>query len=149
MLLSLPWLERVNPVMMLPGRAHRQEEDLQALSARIAEEKPEARVFTRFAWGEYVEWSLDTRGKVFMDGRIEIIPNDVWTEYTHITKGRADWDAILDRYEVDYLILDRTGYHHDLLPLVEKSKKWHVVEERGNAVLFERSSTARGLASSR
>jgi hypothetical protein len=138
MLLSLPWLERVNPVMAIPGRAHRQESDLQALSDRIAAEKPNARVFTRFAWGEYLTWSLDSRGKVFMDGRIEIIPDDVWTQYTQITRGRPEWEAILDHYEVDYLILDTTGYHHDLLPLVEQSSKWHAIAQQGNAVLFSR-----------
>ena len=140
MLLSLPWLERVNPVMALPGRGHRQESDLQALSERIAAEKPNARVFTRFAWGEYLTWSLDSRGKVFMDGRIEIIPDDVWTQYTEITRGRPEWEAILDRYDVDYLILDTTGYHHDLLPLVEQSPKWHAIAAQGNAILFSRDA---------
>jgi hypothetical protein len=137
--LSLPWLELANPVLLLPGRGHRQESDLQALADRIASEKPNARVFTRFAWGEYLGWSLDARGKVFMDGRIEIIPDEVWEQYTEITRGRPDWDAILDRYDVDYLILDRSGYHHDLLPLVLESRKWHAVEERGGAVLFSRN----------
>jgi hypothetical protein len=138
MLLSLPWLERVNPVMAFPGRAHRPESDLQALADQVAAEKPDARVFTRFAWGEYVAWRLDARGTVFMDGRIEIIPDRVWKEYAEITRGRPDWEEILDRYDVDYLILDRSGYHHELLPLVEGSEKWQVVETRGNAVLFSR-----------
>lgn len=141
MLLSLPWLERVNPVMALPGRAHRQESDLQAMSDRIMAEKPNARVFTRFAWGEYLTWSLDPRAKVFMDARIEIIPDDVWAQYTAITRGQPEWEAILDRYEVDYLLLDTTGYHHDLLPLVEQSSNWHVVAEKGKAILFARERT--------
>jgi hypothetical protein len=138
-LLSLPWLERANPVLLLPGRGQRQETDLQALADKIAAERPNARVFTRFAWGEYLGWSLDPRGKVFMDGRIEIIPDEVWNEYGAVTRGRPEWQAILDRYNVDFLVLDRTGYHHDLLPLVLDSQKWHVVEERGDAVLFSRN----------
>jgi hypothetical protein len=139
MLLSLPWLECVNPVMALPGRAHRQESDLQTLAEQVSAEKPDARVFTRFAWAEYLTWSLDSHGKVFMDGRVDIIPNDVWAQYTEITRGRPDWEAILDNYHVDYLILDRTGYHHDLLPLVEQSPNWQAIAERGNAILFRRA----------
>jgi hypothetical protein len=138
MFLSLPWMDRIDPVMALPGRAHRQESDLQALSDRIVTENPDAHVFTRFAWGEYLTWSLGSRGKVFMDGRIEIIPDAVWDQYVQITRGRPEWEAILDQYEVDYLILDRTGYHHDLLPLVEQSPKWQIAAEKGNAILFTR-----------
>jgi len=138
MVASLPWLERVNPFMMLPERTHRQEADLQSLADHVAVEKPDARIFTRFAWGEYFGWSLGSRGKVFMDGRIEIIPDEVWSEYVHITRGRPEWEGILDRYDVDYLILDRSGYHEGLLPLVNCSSKWHVVAEKGNAVLFSR-----------
>ena len=140
MVLSLPWLERINPVMALPGRAHRQEDDLQALAERIAAEKPNARIFTCFAWGEYFTWSFASHGKVFMDGRIEIIPNEVWNEYVEITRGRSEWESILDRYEVDYLILDGTGYHHDLLPHVERSSKWQVIAANGNAILFGRTA---------
>jgi hypothetical protein len=147
-LLSLPWLERVNPVLLLPGRGHRQETDLQAFADQIAAEKPNARVFTRFAWGEYLAWSLDARGKVFIDGRIEIIPDEVWNEYGEVTRGRPDWDAILDHYGVDYLILDRGSYHHDLLPLVLESPKWHVANERGDAFLFSRNAPSQFAAGS-
>ena len=41
-------------------------------------ERPEkGRIFTRFEWGEYLSWSLGPRYTVFMDGRIEIYPDDV------------------------------------------------------------------------
>src|SRR5207247_4382120 len=34
--LSLPWFERYNPVLTLPGRGHRTQRDLQAASAHVA-----------------------------------------------------------------------------------------------------------------
>jgi hypothetical protein len=137
MVLSLPWLEPLNPVMRLPGRAHRTEGDLQAVADRLADEG-RGRLFTRFAWGEYMAWALTPHSTVFMDGRIEIFPDDVWEQYAAVTRGRADWEEVLASYGVDCLLLDATGYHRDLLPLVERSPGWRRCLRQGDAVLFVR-----------
>lgn len=139
--LSLPWLERYNPVLRLPGRGRRTECDLQAIADRLRDRGP-GRIFTRFAWGEYLGWSLATDYRVFLDGRIEIFPDEVWAEYAAVTRGRADWEAILDAYRVDWLLLDRGGYHGELLPLVGRSPRWHLVDRAGDALLFARSTSA-------
>ena len=141
MVLSLPWLERFNPVLTRPGRAHRTETDLQAIADYLRAEKHGGRIFTRFAWGEYLGWSLAPRYTVFMDGRIEIIPDDIWLQYSAITRGRSDWEEILAHYDVDCLVLDSSGYHHDLLPLVERSPGWRQVCRQCQAVLFVRQGT--------
>jgi hypothetical protein len=143
--LALPWLERVNPFFKLPGRSHRVEHDLQALADDLAQRSPFAvsqteggRIYTQFAWGEYLEWALGPRFTVFLDGRIEIYPDEVWDEYAAVTRGRQDWQAILQRYGVDFLILDRAGHHHDLLPFVGPAGGWREVATAGAAVLYER-----------
>jgi hypothetical protein len=138
MVLSLPCCEAFNPVLSRPGRAHRTETDLQVIANRLTDEGHSGRIFTRFAWGEYLGWSLAPRYTVFMDGRIEIIPDEVWRQYEAVTRGRADWQEILDSYRVDYLLLDASGYHHDLLPFVERSPAWRPLDRRGDAVLFAR-----------
>ena len=142
MVLSIPNLEAFNPFLSRPGRAHRAESDLQALADFLREEGKAERIFTRFDWGEYLGWSLAPRSTVFMDGRIEIIPDEIWMHYTAVTRGRADWEEILDHYGVDCLVLDVSGYHHDLLPLVERSMTWRQVQQQGNAVLFVRRASA-------
>jgi hypothetical protein len=141
---SLPYLERMNPVFLLPGRAHRTESDLQEAVDQIARHA-QGRVFTRFAWGEYVEWALDGRGSVFMDGRIEIYPDEVWDQYAAITRGRADWQQLLDSYGVDCLLLDDSGYDGQLIAFVSKSNAWNEVFRKGNAVLFLRNSSVENI----
>jgi hypothetical protein len=138
--LSLPWLERLNPVLALPGRAHRTEEDLQAVADHLAREGGTGRVFTRLAWGEYLGWSLAPRYTVFMDGRIEIFPDAVWAQYAAVTRGRGDWEEILAGYDVDCLLLDADGYHRELLPQVRGAPAWEEVLRQGSAVLFVRRS---------
>jgi hypothetical protein len=144
--LSLPWLERVNPVLLLPGRAHRVESDLQAVAEQLAARDDTRRVFTRFEWGEYLGWGLAPRHTVFMDGRIEIFPDEVWARYSAVTRGRGDWEDILASYGVDCLLLDTSGYHGELLPQVERSPRWRRVLEQGNAVLFVRQPDGNELA---
>jgi hypothetical protein len=142
MVLSVPALERFNPLFALPGRAHRTEYDLQAVADHLAEGGPTGRIFTCFEWGEYLGWSLGPGYQVFMDGRIEIFPDEVWREYSAVTRGRADWEAILDRYQVSCLVLDTSGYHHELLPQVRRSPAWRETLCQGDAVVFERRPEA-------
>jgi hypothetical protein len=135
--MSFPSLQRWNPLFLLPGRAHRTEADLQAAVDHVAE-RGGHRVFTRFSWGEYVGWALAGRGTVFMDGRIEIYPDEVWARYAAVTRGRADWQQILDDYGVDCLLLDASGYDGQLLPFVEASENWREQFRQGDSVLFVR-----------
>ncbi len=137
--ISLPWLERYNPVLTALGRTHRPEEDLQAVVDRLHDERPAGRIFTRFEWGEYLGWALPPEHRIFMDGRIEIFPDRVWDEYTALTRGRADWQDILDGYRVDCLLLDTAGgYHADLLPQVERSPTWERAFTSGRVAVFLR-----------
>jgi hypothetical protein len=141
--LSVPWLESRNPMLWsVRGAGHRTEDDLETVAQRLAERDGTKRIFSRFEWGEYLSWSLSPHYKVFMDARIEIYPDDVWGQYSAITRGRADWHEILDRYQVDCLLLD-ASYHTELLPQVEKSLAWQRSFQAGDAVLFLRCAEVR------
>jgi hypothetical protein len=139
MVLSAPALEAYSPVRLLPGRDRRTEDDLQAVADYLAAGGRGGRLFTRFAWAEYLGWALAPRWTVFMDGRIEIIPDHVWADYSALTRGRADWQELLDRYGVDGLVLDaHSGYDAGLLAQVRRSPRWRPVLEVGDAAVFER-----------
>jgi hypothetical protein len=136
---SLPWLERYNPVLTALHRGDRPEGELQAVVERLRERRPGGRIFSRFEWGEYLGWSLAPDYKVFMDGRIEIFSDRVWDQYSAVTRGRGDWQQILDGYRVDCLLLDTAGgYHADLLPQVERAPEWERAFESGRMAVFLR-----------
>jgi hypothetical protein len=84
------------------------------------------RIFCRFEWGEYLSWALEPAGyRIFADGRIEIIPDNIWVDYLAVTQGRGDWQKILDKYGVTILVLDDDPDSHDpLIPLVRGSGQW-------------------------
>ena len=126
----------------------RVEDDLDAVRAELRQRVPAGRVFARLEWGEYLTWKFFPEYKVFMDGRIEIYPDDVWEQYSAVTRGEAEWHAILDRYDVDALVLD-ARYHAltGLLPRVEASGQWHCVYRCRDVLLFLR--TGQGIARAR
>jgi hypothetical protein len=143
---SLPWFADYNPALVMTHRNHRTESDLEQIAARLQNQDSGERIFCRFEWGEYMGWALTPRHKIFVDGRIEIFPDDVWSDFTAVTRGRADWQAILDHYGVDCLVLDASGFHGDLLPQVQKSQQWIEVFSAGDAVLFQRRTAPDTIA---
>jgi hypothetical protein len=133
---SLPGLDQCNPLLGPTRRGPRVEDDLDAVQRQLP--KP-GRIYSHFEWGEYLSWSAAPRSRIFMDGRIEIYPDDVWEKYSAVTFAEAGWQRVLDEYSVDYLILDafyhgRTG----LLQCVEASPRWQRVCQSRSAVLFVR-----------
>lgn len=148
--LSLPWLETYHPALRLLNRSERTEADLERVAAAVRTAQPTGRLFSRFEWGEYLGYRLAPSYTIFMDGRIEIYPDRVWDEYTAITRGRADWERVLDHYEVDCLLLDtQGGYHADLLPLVEASPSWLRAASSGRVTAFVRRPAAGDVAQAR
>jgi hypothetical protein len=147
MVLSTPWLEAYNPVLRMPGRAHRTESTLQAVADRLLAIDYRGPLFTRFAWAEYLGWALTPRCTVFMDGRIEIIPDAVWQEYVTLTRGQSGWDAILDKYRVNLLVLDRhTDYHAGLRATLHRQPQpaeWQESFAIGEAEVWQRAPDSR------
>jgi hypothetical protein len=137
--LSVPGLAAYNPLLAARPAAPRTQADLEAVAGRLPVSATPGRIFSRFEWGEYLTWALSPHYTVFMDGRIEVYPDEVWAQYTAVTRGADGWAEILDRYRVDYLLLD-APYHADtgLLPRVEQSAAWQRAFQAGDAVLFVR-----------
>ena len=140
LLTALPAFQHWNP--LLAGRSQPRTEDaLDIIHAKLKTIPSNGRVFTRLEWGEYLTWAFHPQHKVFMDGRIEIYPDEVWQEYSDVTTGRPGWAWILKKYDINVLILD-PAYHGrtGLLGCVEQSNHWHRVAECGPAVLYVRKN---------
>ena len=68
-------------------------------------------------------------------------PDDVWAKYTTVTYAQPRWDAVLDEYGVEYLILDANLHGRSgLLQEVSQSPRWQQAFTSRSAVLFVRKS---------
>ncbi len=152
-IISLPWLENYNPALQAPGRtAHREEYDVAEAVDFLKGQKAGARLYAKLEWGEFLGWSQWNDSRVFMDGRIEIYPNEVWDEYWAIHNARADWQDVLDRYGVDFLVLDTKGTYKDLLQTLAKADekpqtaRWREVYKKGVVVIYARRPVGDSLS---
>jgi hypothetical protein len=134
--LSLPPLHAFNPLRWFRP-ADPTTANLEEARRFLTTEYGSGNLFTQLAWGEYVGWAAYPDWKVFMDGRIEIIPDDVWKEYETITRGEAGWESILRRYGVQTLLLEEPLYRQSgLLRQLEASGEWHKTWQRGDVAVF-------------
>jgi hypothetical protein len=141
-LFSVPGWQRFNPLALIRP-ADPTTAEVHEAQALLAREFEQGRVFSRFEWGEYLSWAAHPRFTVFMDGRIEIYPNEIWQAYATVTCGQPGWSEILDAYHVDALLLD-SEYHErtGLLPKIEQSHSWQRTHQVGKAIVFTRSQAA-------
>ena len=62
----------------------------------------------------------------FADSRIELIPASVRRDYVAVLEEQTGWEAILDRWQVDVLVLS-SGDQPSLVAAVGGSAGWQIV----------------------
>lgn len=134
---SVPWLAAFNPLLAWKDR-ERVEHRLEAVHQYLATHVGKGRVFTRLEWGEYLGRRGHPNFPVFMDGRIEIYPDDVWQAYSQITQAYRSWQDDLKAYGVNVLVLD--AVYHERLGLLDQVRQsnWREVFRVGEAIVFTR-----------
>lgn len=113
-------------------------------STRVADlAPPGTRLFVGQLWSSWFEFALP-EDPIFVDSRIEFFPTRLWEEYDVVSAGRDGWQGILDRREVDVLVLSRVQQSG----LVERLERdgdpaWRTVYEDANGLLLVRVLVAR------
>jgi len=97
---------------------------------------PDTRLFNMSEWGGYLIWRLYPQAQVFVDGRIELYPVQVWDDYLQIAQANEGWQERLRAHQVDYLVLS-TERHGQLIASAEKAG-WRCVYQDPVAVIFAR-----------
>lgn len=94
--------------LVLPEAANR-EEMATLLPVRavelLATERPGARLFNSYNWGGYLIWALPEY-PVFIDGRTDLYSGEVIDEWVKIVQAEPGWEAALDRWGIDLVLLE-------------------------------------------
>jgi hypothetical protein len=90
------------------------------------------RVYNSYNWGGYLLW----RGiPVFVDGRADVYGDAFLDEYVLAYQLRGNWRRPLERYGVEYVLIESGA---SLEALLEESDGWRRVYRDALAVIFER-----------
>jgi hypothetical protein len=106
---------------------------------RTHDPPPAGRMLNHQGWGGYLEWAAWPRHQVFLDGRIELHPNQVWFDYLDIVFPSAHWQALLDQYDISYTVLSKAE-DADLIGDLRATPTWRLDYEDDQAVVFSRTS---------
>ena len=72
----------------------------------LLREDPDARVLADYGWGGYVISRMyPYGGRVFVDGRNDMYDQEILEAYDSVKNADPGWEAIIDRYGVDALLL--------------------------------------------
>ena len=88
------------------------------------------RGFNSYNWGGYLIW----RGvPVFVDGRADVYGDSFLFEYRRTFDLKPDWQAPLQQYAVDYVLMEQGS---QLALLLEESPEWRPIYADGQAQIF-------------
>lgn len=65
----------------------------------------ETRAYVSQPWASWVEYALP-EVRTFVDSRFEVVPAAAWEDYVRIAAGAPDWEARLERWQIDLVIVD-------------------------------------------
>jgi hypothetical protein len=117
--LALPWWRTPKPGGSSPLLNHAPEGVAVAIETASA---PGDHVWVDQVWASWLEYRLPDR-PVFVDSRIELYRQAVWTDYLDAANGREGWQAILDRWNVDVVALS-PGQSGELLERIAFDPGW-------------------------
>jgi hypothetical protein len=73
---------------------------------QLAQQHPPGNLFHSYNWGGYVLWSLYPDYPSFVDGRTDVFSAQVLDEYLEAWAARPGWAAVLDKYNIDNVLVE-------------------------------------------
>jgi hypothetical protein len=102
---------------------------------------PPGRMLNAQEWGGYLEWATWPRHQVFLDGRIELHPDQVWFDYLDIVFPSARWRSLVDEYGISYFVLSKAD-EADVIADLRTDSAWRLDYEDDQAVVFSRAAAS-------
>lgn len=92
-------------------------------------------MFNYFSWGGYVLYAAYPRYRVFIDGQTDFYGEQLMRDYLKISHLDPDWETLLDRYQVDWVLF---RHQAPLSLLLARTGGWKLVYEDATADIFVR-----------
>jgi hypothetical protein len=78
-------------------------------AAYLRDHQLSGNLFNRYDWGGYLVYQLYPRLKLFIDGRPDVYGAGVLQDYLTVADVQPGWQGVLDRYNVQLVLVDRDG----------------------------------------
>lgn len=85
---------------------------------------PDHRIAARDFVGNYLEFRTEGRTRIFIDDRVDMFPARIVADQAKLLTGRAGWDEVLDRWNVDTVVWDE---NEALASLLTVAPDWRLI----------------------
>jgi hypothetical protein len=96
---------------------------------------PRGNMFNEYTWGGYLEYRLFPSQRVFIDGDNDFFGEELVREYLNVINARQGWESILERYNVDWVIVPP---ERELAQALARSPQWREVFRDASAGVWVR-----------
>jgi hypothetical protein len=140
---SLPWFKASLPLLPADKRGLMTPDMPVGVAQYLQTHAPPSSgvLFNDQHWGGYLEWATWPTHQVFVDGRIELHPTQVWLDYLSIVFPSARWRQLVDQYGIGSMVLSKSD-ERDLVADLRRDPGWHLDYEDDQAVVFSRSTSS-------
>jgi hypothetical protein len=107
-----------------------------AMACRIRQMGLSGRVFTPMDWADYIIFHTDEAVRPLIFTHVHLTHPSVWRDYKHIYTAGEAWLEVVDKHEIDYLVLDRKR-NGKLTALAVASPRCRVLYENRQGLLLE------------
>jgi hypothetical protein len=97
----------------------------------------DGKMFNHFIWGGYILYRMWPHETVFIDGQTDFYGEALMREYFDVIDVSPDWESILDKHEVSWMLIPRDGMLAKYLYSVNDDA-WNMIYEDDLAVIFRR-----------
>ncbi len=95
-----------------------------------------AKILVYQPWASWLEYT-NPNDPVFVDSRVEVLPESTWTDYGGFASGSATWSDVLDRWGVDAVVGPNAWAP---MPILEApGSGWQVVYRDGEGAIATRT----------
>jgi len=89
-------------------------------------------MFNEFNWGGYLLYRLGPRYDVFLDSQSDFYGESLIREYDQIMSAGGDWQGILQKYQVDWMIIP---VNSPLANVITNNNNWKIVYNDNTAMI--------------
>jgi hypothetical protein len=107
----------------------------------LRENPPQGQLFNPQWWGDWLAWDGPPGIRPFMTTNMHLVPRQVWKDYMGVMGTQPGWQAALDRYRVEMVVVDKER-QATLERLLKRSSTWKTVYEDKQALIVTRAKPA-------
>ncbi len=93
-------------------------------------------MFNSYNWGGYLLWHLYPDYPVFIDGRTDLYDDEFIREYVKVALARPGWPEVLDRYGVNFILVESDGI---LAAFLAEGEEWRCIYADDIAAIYIRN----------